>query len=60
MATKGYWENKEDRAEKALIHASLMEAKYSDWISSSIENTTVYNINFHSFKVSENKANYSR
>ena len=55
MTTKGYWENKEDRAEKALAHTSLMEAKYSDRISSSIESTTVYNTNFHSFKVSEIK-----
>jgi len=53
--TKSYWNNKEERAAMASAHTIAMEANYSDWISSSIENTTLYNTNFHSFKVSEAK-----
>ena len=55
MTTKGYWNNKEERGARALVHTTAMEAKYIDRISSSIENTTVYNTNFHSFKVNETK-----
>lgn len=53
---KSYWENKTERAKKALEHAKEMEIKYHDQILYSIENTFIFSNNapntstFHDYK----------